>query len=186
MRSGSPLACRRWCPASPALAPGLLRATQHLASSPQLLQVLAQAARQQQEQQAKQQPPQAPAASPAVPPAQTQTMLRTQEPDPVLLYKLERVERQVGPSTAVEALRCMLQQHMPCHVRRSASCTRACRRGPACQVTLERSCLQAHDLREEREGLMRDVAKLRTALQEVSAAGKGAALGCMLPLAVVG
>ena len=47
------------------------------------------------------------------------------------------------------------------------------------------SLLQAHDLREEREGLMRDVAKLRTALQEVSAAGRGAALYCMMPLAGV-
>ena len=47
-------------------------------------------------------------------------------------------------------------------------------------------CLQAQDLREEREGLMRDVAKLRTALQEVSAAGRGAALYCMMPQPVVG
>ena len=67
-----------------------------LGLTPQLLQVLAPAARQQQEQQAKQQPPQAPAAPPAAPPAQPQTAVRTQEPDPVLLYKLERVERQVG------------------------------------------------------------------------------------------
>ena len=95
----------------------------YLASHPKLLQVLAQAARQQQEQQAKQQPPQAPSATPAVPPAQTQTVVRPQEPDPVLLYKLERVERQVGPQLAAEALRCMLTRHMPCHVRRKASRT---------------------------------------------------------------
>ena len=69
--------------------------TEHLTLN--LLQVLAQAARQQQEQQAKQPPPPAPAAPPAAPPAQPQTVVHTQEPDPVLLYKLERVERQVGP-----------------------------------------------------------------------------------------
>ena len=46
-----------------------------------------------------------------------------------------------------------------------------------------RVCLQAQDLREEREGLMRDVAKLRTTLREVSAAARGAVLHCMMPLA---
>ena len=80
---------------------------------------------------------------------------------------------------------CMLRRHMPCHVRWKASRTSACRMGSAGEVTLVRPCLQAHDLREEREGLMRDVAKLRTALQEVSAAGRGAALYCMMPLAGV-
>ena len=68
-----------------------------LASHPKLLQVLAQAARQQQEQQAKQQPPQAPSVPPAGPPAQTLMAVRPPEPDAMLLYKLERVERQVGP-----------------------------------------------------------------------------------------